>query len=281
MNASATDPGSLTILERRIGAYSNSTQQQAGRMRVTIGQVVVAQLLPGALVKGGSGMKLRLGLGFSRNSKDLDVAWRDAQHLFEDALRPSLAQGWAPFRGQLLAKSPRPREGIPASYVMQPYVVKLTAYGRAFGTVVLEVGYDELGATTDGSADMLLPDEITVMFAALGLPRPDPVPVVAAHHQIAQKIHACTEPASERAHDLVDLQLLWPVDDAGIDLVSQTTERLFAFRRAHAFPGTCTITPDWPTAYVEAVAGLDVIADVEPAAAWLNTQLADLKRRAR
>ena len=140
MNASVTDPGSLPILKRRIGAYADSTQQQAGRIRVTIGQVVVAQLLPGALVKGGSGMKLRLGLDFARDSTDLDVAWRDAQHVFDDALRPSLAQGWGPFRGQLLAKSPRPREGVPASYTMQPYVVKLTAYGRPFATVVLEVG---------------------------------------------------------------------------------------------------------------------------------------------
>ena len=281
MSASITDPGSLPILERRIGAYADSTQQQAGRIRVTIGQVVVAQLLPGALVKGGSGIKLRLGLDFARDSKDLDVAWRDAQHLFDDALRPSLAQGWGPFRGQLLAKSPRPRDGVPASYSMQPYIVKLTAYGRPFATVVLEVGYDELGATSDGSADTLLPNEIADMFAALGLPSPEPVPVLAAHHQIAQKIHACTEPGSERAHDLVDLQLLWPADEAGVDLVSVTTERLFAFRRAHSFPGTCTVTPDWPTAYAEAATGLDVIADVEPAAGWLNTQLAHLKRRAR
>ena len=67
MSASITDPGSLPILDRRIGAYADSTQQQAGRIRVTIGQVVVAQLLPGALVKGGSGMKLRLGLDFARS----------------------------------------------------------------------------------------------------------------------------------------------------------------------------------------------------------------------
>ena len=69
----------------------------------------MAQLLPGALVKGGSGVTLRLGQDFARGSNDLVVAWRDAQHLFGDALRPSLAQGWDPFRGQLLAKSPCPR----------------------------------------------------------------------------------------------------------------------------------------------------------------------------
>ena len=109
MSASITDPGSLPILERRMGAYADSTQQQAGRIRVTIGQVVVAQLLPGALVKGGPGVQLRLGQEFARGSKDLVVAWCDAQYRFGDALRPSLAQGWGPFRGQLLAKSPCPR----------------------------------------------------------------------------------------------------------------------------------------------------------------------------
>jgi hypothetical protein len=36
---------------------------------------------------------------------------------------------------------------------MQPNFVKLTAYAREFGTITLEVGYDELEATTDGSAD--------------------------------------------------------------------------------------------------------------------------------
>ena len=92
-----------------MGAYADSTQQQAGRIRVTIGQVVVAQLLPGALVKGRSGATLRLGQEFARGSKDLVVAWCDAQYRFDDAQRPSLAQGWGPFRGQLLAKSLRPR----------------------------------------------------------------------------------------------------------------------------------------------------------------------------
>ncbi len=83
-------PVSLSVLERRMGAYADSTQQQAGRIRVTIGQVVVAQLLPGALVKGRSGATLRLGQEFARGSKDLVVAWCDAQFRFGDALRPSL-----------------------------------------------------------------------------------------------------------------------------------------------------------------------------------------------
>ena len=281
MNAEVSDPGSLATLERRMSAYADATEQQAGRVRVTIGQVVVAQLLPGALVKGGSGMKIRLGLGFSRDSKDLDVAWRDSHDAFANSLRASLESGWGPFNGLLVAKAPRPRDGTPTSYVMQPYVVKLAAYGRPFSSVVLEVGYDELGATTDGSRELLLPDQLVDLFTALGLPRPQPVPILAVHHQIAQKIHACTEPGSERAHDLVDLQLLWPTEEDDVELVSVTTERLFMFRRTHPFPGTCTVGPDWPTAYVEAATGLDVIDQVELAAAWLNERLTDLARRAR
>jgi hypothetical protein len=43
------------------------------------------------------------------------------------------------------------------------------------------------------------------------------VELIDQEHQIAQKIHAVTDPDYARAHDLVDLQLLW---DAGPDLVS-------------------------------------------------------------
>lgn len=273
MSADTSDPGSLAILERRISALADSTQQPAGRLRVTIAQVVIAQLLPGALVKGGSGMKIRLGLGFSRDSKDLDVAWRSAQEDFAGALRTSLTSGWGPFSGRLLAKSQRPQGETPTKYVMQPYAVKLDAYGRPFATVVLEVGYDELGALEDGTSELMLPNEISGLFTSLGLPAPEPVHVLAAHHQIAQKIHACTEPGSERAHDLVDLQLLWPKDEPGLNLVALTTQRLFAFRKGHPFPADCIVGSDWPIAYVEAAAGLDVLPTVDAAATWLNIQL--------
>lgn len=117
------------------------------------------------------------------------------------------------------------------------------------------------------------------MFAHLGLPAPQPVAIIAPHHQIAQKIHACTEPGSERAHDLVDLQLLWPADDAGLSLVADTTRRLFAFRRGHQFPGTCRVGPDWSRTYDEAAQGLPVIPEVTEAARWLNIQLVELRDR--
>ena len=43
--------------------------------------------------------------------------------------------------------------------------------------------------------------------ARLGLSALKPVPLIALEQQIAQKIYAATQPGSQRAHDLVDLQV--------------------------------------------------------------------------
>lgn len=278
MNSPVRPPGSQAELARRIERYASQNSQTVGRVRVTIGQVVVAQLMPSAVVKGGSGMKFRLGSKFTRDSKDLDVAWRSEQSVFAGLLSENLRAGWGPFAGVLLEQHPR-HEGRGGYPPMQPYLVKLTIYNRAFCTVKVEVGWDELGATEDGSDELLDPQGIVEMFLALGLDRPEPVRLLAPHHQIAQKIHACTEPGSVRAHDLVDLQLLWPQDEEGLDLVAATTRRQFAYRRLHDFPGKCTPSPDWEESYRVAGEGLDVIDGVDDAAAWLNAKLEDLATR--
>lgn len=51
MSTAFGDPGSLAMLERRISEYASQTKQTAGRVRVTMSQVVVSQLLPNSLSK--------------------------------------------------------------------------------------------------------------------------------------------------------------------------------------------------------------------------------------
>lgn len=121
--------------------------------------------------------------------------------------------------------------------------------------------------------------DIAHLFHALGLDRPGPVRVLAAQHQIAQKIHACTEPGSFPAHDLVDLLSLWPRDRLEFILVAETTRRLCAYRKLHPFPGICIPGPDWAVKYDIASEGLEVIKGVDQAAAWLNHELNELTRR--
>ena len=153
--------------------------------------------------------------------------------------------------------------------------MRLTYRGRAFTTLRLEVGHDELDLLDDDVEQHLAPDAVE-LFVQLGLPAPDPVPLLPAPVQIAQKLHGCSAPRSQRAHDLVDLQLLVP--SADLVAVAALARRLFASRRSHGFPPTVTVNPGWDTLYAEAAIGLDVLPDVEEAVEWVNSYVARLVR---
>ena len=61
----------------------------------------------------------------------------------------------------------------------------------------------------------------------VGLVAPRPVPVMCIDHQVAQKLHAVSESGSERARDLVDLQLLDRGEGLNLVKVRATCVRLF------------------------------------------------------
>ncbi|HZL05972.1 MAG TPA: nucleotidyl transferase AbiEii/AbiGii toxin family protein, partial [Coriobacteriia bacterium] len=83
--------------------------------------------------------------------------------------------------------------------------------------------------------DYQLADDLALLFAEVGLEPPKPVRVMRADHQVAQKLHAVSEPGSERVRDLVDLQLLDNGEDLDLRLVRATCERLFEYRRQQAW----------------------------------------------
>jgi hypothetical protein len=112
------------------------------------------------------------------------------------------------------------------------------------------------------------------LFADLGLPEPAPIPVMRADHQIAQKLHACTGPGNERAHDLVDLQLLLSSEDIDLTQVRTTAVHLFDYRQAHAWPPAVVPGPTWSTIYDEAAVSLAVLPNVDSAVAWANDLIA-------
>jgi hypothetical protein len=156
---------------------------------------------------------------------------------------------------------------------MQPCEIRIDFRGRSFATVKLEVGYDELEATRE-PVELVASAEVADLFAGLGLQNPDPIAVLPIH-QISQKIHACTEPGSRRAHDLVDLQLVADQID-GLRLISHTTQRLFRFRQQHSWPPHVEPGEGWTQLYAAAAKGLDVLPDVDQATTWLNTNMTEL-----
>jgi hypothetical protein len=243
----------------------------AFRRRTTMALVVIGQMLPEGAVKGGSAMALRYGSS-TRFTRDLDAARTGGLATFRADFEERLREGWGGFTGRLLdRKAPKPT-GIPAAYVMKPFDVKLDYEGKPWCTVPFELGHNEIGDADD--PEYALAPSISEMFTSVGLPAPDPVAVMPADHQIAQKIHASTVAGSDRARDLVDLQLLGAREKLDLATVRATCIRLFDYRGAHTWPPSVVEGRGWVTLYAEAAEGLDVLPDVAPAIEWLSKFIA-------
>lgn len=81
-------------------------------------------------------------------------------------------------------------------------------------------------------------------------------------------------PGSDRARYLIDLQLLDTHEQLDLAKVRATCIRLFAYRKAHAWPPSVVEGTNWSTLYLEAADGLNVAADVAAAIEWVNTFIA-------
>ena len=87
-------PTNLQQLEERVAAIADALHITRRRARVLVSSVIVAQMLPaGTLVKGGIGVKLRLGEVGTRATSDVDVVARDRERFLTD-LTGKLAVGW-------------------------------------------------------------------------------------------------------------------------------------------------------------------------------------------
>jgi hypothetical protein len=187
------------------------------------------------------------------------------------------------FHGTIAERQKAEPEGVPEQYVLQPYSINLLYKGSKWPhTISFELSRDELDSTAspeyDISADTL------ELFEALGLPAPEPVPLVPIIHQMAQKLHAITLPESERAHDLIDLQLMHSTRSVDLTELAATTKRLFAFRQTHPWPAIVRPTGTWNDLYQAARDGMDptsphaeTVAESDQAAVdWANSLLTDL-----
>ncbi|WP_249011651.1 nucleotidyl transferase AbiEii/AbiGii toxin family protein [Conexibacter sp. DBS9H8] len=241
-------PGKLNNLNQRIGVYANAHGTTAQRVHRTVANTIVGQLMPPGVVKGGTAMKLRVGESASRFTPDFDAARAAKVELadYVKQLSAALEAGWNDFTGTLTELEARAPEDVPDDYAMQRFEIHLEYKKKPFAKIKFELGRDEVGSTE--TAEKRLARDIIDLFAELGLPEPEAVPVMAAEHQVAQKLHACTSVSkrtgqNERAHDLVDLQIL----DEEATLV-----------------------------YASAAEGLSVIPDITEAIIWANSLIASI-----
>lgn len=236
--------------------------------RSIVANAIVAQMLPSAAVKGGSAIKMRLGDGVTRFTTDLDVARTCTVEEFAEQLGLALGAGWEGFTGTLVwERQAHPRD-VPQQYVMQPFSAKLSYNGKPWTTVDLEVGHNEIGDADE--PDYVEPTDANTILEALGFPLIGPVPVMPLCHQIAQKLHAVSEPGSMRAHDLIDLQLIDAAYSGDYADVKALCERLFAYRNKHNWPPVIGANPAWEEAYVDQLPVDGILPTVNQAVAWAN-----------
>ena len=253
--------------------------QQFRRIQRAIASTIVGQMLPDGVVKGGTAMKIRVGEAGSRYTPDFDAS-RSSNVTVDDyveQLRDCLERGWNGFTGTVGVLEPRQVDDVPDDYVMHPFEIRLAYLGRHWLTVDFELGHDEVGSTEN--QDSRLADDILEMFATIGLEEPEPIPLMTVEHQVAQKLHACTYVNSktnrnDRAHDLVDLQILEQEETIDLAELRDIGSRLFAARRAHDWPPVVVEYDDWDTIYAEAAEGLDVLPTVTEAVSWANDLIA-------
>lgn len=267
-------PNSRANLDKALQRLADGDRDGYIRVRAVVANTVVGQMLPSGSVKGGSAIKLRLGDGATRFTTDLDVARSEALDDFVEHLNVALEAGWSGFTGRVVPGRPaRPRD-VPPQYVMQPFEVKLSYNGKSWLTVDLEIGHNEIGDADE--PDWGISPDIVELFERLGFPSPDPIPLMPLHHQVAQKIHALSEPGSKRAHDLIDLQLIDAAGEFDHGKTLATCKRLFAYRKRQPWPSPIEVGEGWREAYDEQRQGLAVLEDVEDAVAWANALIKSL-----
>lgn len=89
-------PNSCTNLNKALLRLAGSDESFLD-IRATLANVIVGQLLPDCVVKGGSQLKLRFGPLASRVTMDLDTARSIELDDFIKRFRTALAKGWNDF----------------------------------------------------------------------------------------------------------------------------------------------------------------------------------------
>lgn len=265
-------PNSRRNLDLAIDRLCAKAGDEPGRVKRLLAAVIVGQMLPDGAAKGGNALKIRFGKDATRFSRDLDTARASSLNEYISRLEVALAEGWCNFTGTVVPREPASPEGVPAAYVMQPFEVKLSYNGKSWMTLPLEVGHNEIGDADD--PDMVSSPEAVSILAQLDFPEPGPTPCMRLEHQIAQKLHAVSEPSSERAHDLIDLQIA--VAGGGIDYTKtrEVCVRLFEYRREQAWPPVIVKGDDWDKLYAAQAKELDVLPTADDAIEWANSLVA-------
>ena len=271
----AKQPHNEHELELALTRFAGSNLAAVECRDIMAGVILGQMLPPGTVVKGGTSMRLRFGPGLSRVTMDFDAAGGMELDEYVKLLRSRLEAGWADFTGEALIRRRASPRGVPPEYVMQPLDVKLAYRRHPWCTVRLELSHNELG-DADTHEVRELPAKIKGIFAALNLPEPEPIPLMAIPYQVAQKLHGVTQPGGSRVRDLIDLQLIVANESLDIAATADICRRPFRYRNMHPWPAKVVKAVDWDGVYDELRRDLPVAATCDEAVEIVNGMIGRL-----
>jgi hypothetical protein len=276
-----TPPTNLQHFNRLLSAFAESDEgMPVARARHALSVVAICAIVDRArrtgdgshlfVAKGGSSMQLRLGI-IARATTDLDLLFRgraaDWLEPFDAAL---LSGNWNGFEAR---RKNDPVEIAVEGVTYKPwrFDVSLAYVGRSFSTVRVELALDALSA---GHHDEV--DGATAQWFGF---HPPPIPCLSIPYQMAQKLHACTDPydgtgqrGNDRVRDIVDLWLLEPI--LGVDghrEVRAAVIETFDRRAKHSWPPAVVPTDHWQRDYPKLAAEVPgAPPDVEAAVEYLK-----------
>ncbi len=238
------------------------------------------------LLKGGTLLQHRLNVT-ARATKDVDGLIRgDMDHFFA-MLENVLDEPWGPLtlrRGEVEVID------IPTKIIKpRRFGIILEIRGVTWRRIQFEVSPDEAGVGDEH--ENIEPPPL----GGFGLPDPDALVGIAMRFQIAQKLHAVSDPhdppssVNDRARDVVDLLLLRDLIAAAgsptLTEVREAGEAVFEYRAAEArelgrptrdWPPAITAHDHWAADYARAAVSGGIELPLDAAVAEVNTWIAEI-----
>jgi len=293
----------VKALNRWLSDAEKDTGVTAKRLGWLVASTIVVAALQRALgddqqplfmVKGGVYIEFNLGLR-ARTTSDVDTLFRGTLAEFADRLDEALALPWGPFE-----LSRTEIEVIDAPKLVKPrrLWVQVSLKGSVWRRIQVEVSFPE-GDMASQSRPVVPPN-----IGFFGLDAPEHLIGVAMDYQVAQKLHAASDPdtdeyENQRVHDICDLLLLKDAFYPGQPPASLRAAcvDIFEYRAQEAaqlglpvrhWPPTFTINDFWRMAYPPLAESLGITFTIDEAvstvAQWvaqIDAAPGELSRRAR
>lgn len=286
-------PASVRAMNQWVRDAVGYTGRAERRVSWTLASTVVVAALqramgqdhqPVFLLKGGVYIEFQLG-DRTRATEDIDTLFRGSLADFEAALDQALAQPWGPFRLERTDIAT-----IQAPKVVKPrrFDIKLIAKGAVWRRVQVEVSFPE-GHIADYSIQVPSPQ-----IGFFGIKTPEDLLGIAMDYQVAQKLHACTDPdepnyENQRVHDVLDLLLVkdpfYPdgsppsLKAACLDIFQARAEEARALGRpVRHWPPTVTPNDYWTETYPTLAESLDITLPLDEAIAVVNAWITEIEQ---